>query len=188
LVNINHIRGYSINNYLNFYLSYKLTIDHIPVVYKQFNQINQHQLNTNLYYTLRLERGRPPPSPCPRSSPRPLHLPPCNPTPARAVIPRRPLALIRYPSISPLTLPTLPPTMGSAISDRHIRDLAHPASHDGEPHPRQPACQAWISHNSQRAPPQISPRHPWRCPPPPTPPPRARLPTMLFARAPPFPR
>jgi hypothetical protein len=28
LVNINHIRGYSIKNYLNFNLSYKLTIDH----------------------------------------------------------------------------------------------------------------------------------------------------------------
>jgi hypothetical protein len=48
LVNTNHIRGYSINNYLNFNLSYKLTIDHIPVVYKQFNQINQHQLNTDI--------------------------------------------------------------------------------------------------------------------------------------------
>jgi hypothetical protein len=34
LVNINHIRGYSINKYLNFNLSYKLTIDHIPVVYR----------------------------------------------------------------------------------------------------------------------------------------------------------
>jgi hypothetical protein len=33
LVNINHIRDYSINNYLNFNLSYKLTIDHILVVY-----------------------------------------------------------------------------------------------------------------------------------------------------------
>jgi hypothetical protein len=36
------------NNYLNFNLSYKLTIDHIPVVYKQFNQTNQHQLNTDM--------------------------------------------------------------------------------------------------------------------------------------------
>jgi hypothetical protein len=42
MVNINHIRGYSTNNYLNFNLSYKLTIDHILVVYKQFNQINPH--------------------------------------------------------------------------------------------------------------------------------------------------
>jgi hypothetical protein len=33
LVNINLIRDYSINNYLNFNLSYKLTIDHILVVY-----------------------------------------------------------------------------------------------------------------------------------------------------------
>jgi hypothetical protein len=39
----------------------------------------------HLYYTLRLERGRPPPSPCPRSSPRPHRLPPGNPAPARAV-------------------------------------------------------------------------------------------------------
>ena len=28
MVNINHVIGYSINNYLNFNLSYKLTIDH----------------------------------------------------------------------------------------------------------------------------------------------------------------
>jgi hypothetical protein len=120
-------------------------------------------LSLYLYYTLRLERGRPPPSPCPRSSPRPRRLPPCDPAPPASslpCIPRRPRAPIRYPSISPPTSPTLPPTMGSAISDRHIRDLAHPASHDGEPHPRQPARQAWISRNSQRAPPQISPRHP----------------------------
>jgi hypothetical protein len=40
------MRDYYINNYLNFNLSYKLTIDHILVVYKQFNQTNQHQLNT----------------------------------------------------------------------------------------------------------------------------------------------
>jgi hypothetical protein len=42
--------GYSINNYLNFNLSYKLTINHILVVNndKQFNQTNQHQLNTDL--------------------------------------------------------------------------------------------------------------------------------------------
>ena len=33
LVNINHIRGYSINNYLNFNLSYKLIIDHLLVDY-----------------------------------------------------------------------------------------------------------------------------------------------------------
>jgi hypothetical protein len=42
--------GYSINKYLNFNLSYKLTIDHILVDYndKQFNQTNQHKLNKDL--------------------------------------------------------------------------------------------------------------------------------------------
>jgi hypothetical protein len=35
------MRYYFIINYLNFNLSYKLTIDHILVVYKQFNQTNQ---------------------------------------------------------------------------------------------------------------------------------------------------
>jgi hypothetical protein len=36
------MKGYAINNYLHFNLSYKLTIDHILVVYndKQFNQAN----------------------------------------------------------------------------------------------------------------------------------------------------
>jgi hypothetical protein len=50
LVNINYIRGYSINNYLNFNLSYKLTIDHILVNYndKQINKTNQHKLNIDL--------------------------------------------------------------------------------------------------------------------------------------------
>jgi hypothetical protein len=33
LVTNNHMRGYSINNYLNFNLIYKLTIDHILVDY-----------------------------------------------------------------------------------------------------------------------------------------------------------
>jgi hypothetical protein len=44
------MRGYSINNYLNFNLSYKLAIDHILVVNndKQFNHTNQHQLNKDL--------------------------------------------------------------------------------------------------------------------------------------------
>jgi hypothetical protein len=44
------MRGYSINNYLNLNLSYKLIIDHILVVYndKQFNQTNQHKLNKGL--------------------------------------------------------------------------------------------------------------------------------------------
>jgi hypothetical protein len=44
------MRGYSINNYLNFNLSYKLTIDHILVASndKQINKTNQHKLNRNL--------------------------------------------------------------------------------------------------------------------------------------------
>jgi hypothetical protein len=44
------MRGYSINNDFNFNLSYELTINHILVDYndKQFNQTNQHQLNTDL--------------------------------------------------------------------------------------------------------------------------------------------
>jgi hypothetical protein len=44
------MRGYSINNYLNFNLSYKLTIDHILVDYndKQINKTNQHKLNKDL--------------------------------------------------------------------------------------------------------------------------------------------
>jgi hypothetical protein len=50
MVNINHMRDYSMNNYLKFNLSYKLTIDHILVNYndKQFNKTNQHKLNKNL--------------------------------------------------------------------------------------------------------------------------------------------
>jgi hypothetical protein len=44
------MRGYSINNYLNFNLSHKLTIDHILVDYnaKQINKSNQHELNKDL--------------------------------------------------------------------------------------------------------------------------------------------
>jgi hypothetical protein len=44
------MRDYYINNYLNFNLSYELTIDHFLVVRndKQFNETNQHQLNTDL--------------------------------------------------------------------------------------------------------------------------------------------
>jgi hypothetical protein len=44
------MRGYSINNYLNFNLSYKLTIDHILADYidKQFNHTNQHKLKKSL--------------------------------------------------------------------------------------------------------------------------------------------
>jgi hypothetical protein len=50
LVSINHMRGYSINNYLNFNLSYKLTINYILVDYNdnQINKTNQHKLNINL--------------------------------------------------------------------------------------------------------------------------------------------
>jgi hypothetical protein len=44
------MKGYSINNYLNFNLSCKLTIDHILVYYndKQINKNNQHKLNKYL--------------------------------------------------------------------------------------------------------------------------------------------
>jgi hypothetical protein len=44
------VRDYSINNYLNFNLSYKLTIDHILVDYnsRQINKSNQHELYKDL--------------------------------------------------------------------------------------------------------------------------------------------
>jgi hypothetical protein len=44
------MREYSINNYLNFNLSYKLIIDLILVDYndKQINKTNQHKLNKDL--------------------------------------------------------------------------------------------------------------------------------------------
>jgi hypothetical protein len=44
------MRDYSINNYLNFNLSYELTTDHILEYYndKQFNKTNQHKLNKDL--------------------------------------------------------------------------------------------------------------------------------------------
>jgi hypothetical protein len=49
LVNINHMRGYSINNYLNFNLSYELTIDHILIDNDEhINKTNQHKLNKDL--------------------------------------------------------------------------------------------------------------------------------------------
>jgi hypothetical protein len=50
LVKINHMRGYSVNIYLNFNLSYKLTINYILVDYndKQINKTNQHKLNRDL--------------------------------------------------------------------------------------------------------------------------------------------
>jgi hypothetical protein len=46
------MRGYSLNNYLHFNLSYKLTIDHIMVHYndKHINKTNQHKLNKDLIY------------------------------------------------------------------------------------------------------------------------------------------
>ena len=49
MVNINHIRGYSINNYLNFNLSYKFTINYILVDNDEhINKTNQHKLNKDL--------------------------------------------------------------------------------------------------------------------------------------------
>jgi hypothetical protein len=44
------MRGYSINNYLNFNLSYKLTINYILLDYndKLINKTNQHKLNKDL--------------------------------------------------------------------------------------------------------------------------------------------
>jgi hypothetical protein len=52
LVNIYYMRGYSINNYLDFNLSYKLIIDHILVYYKdkQINKTNRHKLNKSSNY------------------------------------------------------------------------------------------------------------------------------------------
>jgi hypothetical protein len=49
LVNINHMRGYSINNYLNFNLSYEFTINYILVDNDEhINKTNQHKLSTDL--------------------------------------------------------------------------------------------------------------------------------------------
>jgi hypothetical protein len=71
-------------------------------------------VSTNLDYTLRLERGRPPTSPCPRSSPRPRCLPSCNPAPAHAVfLPCNPApARVIFPAShpQPRRLPSLHPT------------------------------------------------------------------------------
>jgi phage-related holin len=52
LVSIDHMRGYCINNYLKFNLSYKLIIDHILVDYKdkQINKTNQLKLNKRSNY------------------------------------------------------------------------------------------------------------------------------------------
>jgi phage-related holin len=52
LVSIDHMRDYSINNYLDFNLSYKLIIDHILVDYKdkQINKTNLHKLNNRSNY------------------------------------------------------------------------------------------------------------------------------------------
>ena len=49
------MRGYSINNYLNFNLSCELTINHILVDYndKHINKTIQHQLNTTLIIKMR---------------------------------------------------------------------------------------------------------------------------------------
>jgi hypothetical protein len=50
LVNIDHMRGYSINNCLNINLSYELTINLILVDYndKPIKMTNQHKLNKDL--------------------------------------------------------------------------------------------------------------------------------------------
>jgi hypothetical protein len=50
LVSIDYMIGYSINNYLDFNLSYKLIIDHILVDYKDkhINKTNRHKLNKDL--------------------------------------------------------------------------------------------------------------------------------------------
>ncbi|AQK45003.1 hypothetical protein ZEAMMB73_Zm00001d025914, partial [Zea mays] len=71
----------------------------------------------NLYYTLRLERGRPPPLPCPRSSPaRAVFLPAIPPPPAR-----RP-----FPSISPSPAPSLPCIPSPSVSPLHTLPSATP--------------------------------------------------------------
>jgi hypothetical protein len=49
LVSINHMRDYSINNYLNFNLIYKFTINYILVDNDEhINKTNQHKLNKDL--------------------------------------------------------------------------------------------------------------------------------------------
>jgi hypothetical protein len=49
LVSINHMRSYSINNYLNFNLSYEFTINYILVDNDEHvNKTNQHELSTDL--------------------------------------------------------------------------------------------------------------------------------------------
>jgi hypothetical protein len=49
LVNINHMRGYSINNYLNFNLSYEFTINYILVDNDEhINNTNQYELSKDL--------------------------------------------------------------------------------------------------------------------------------------------
>jgi hypothetical protein len=49
LVNINHMRSYSINNYLNFNLSYEFTINYILVDNDEhINKTVQHKLNKDL--------------------------------------------------------------------------------------------------------------------------------------------
>jgi hypothetical protein len=49
LVSINPMRGYSINNYLSFNLSYKFTINYILVDNgEHINKTNQHKLIKDL--------------------------------------------------------------------------------------------------------------------------------------------
>ena len=49
LVSVNHMSGYSINNYLNFNLSYKLFIYHSLASNDEYiNETNQPKLNRNL--------------------------------------------------------------------------------------------------------------------------------------------
>jgi hypothetical protein len=46
LVNINHIKGYYINNCLNFNLNYKLTINYILIDNgEHINKTDHHKLN-----------------------------------------------------------------------------------------------------------------------------------------------
>jgi hypothetical protein len=52
LVSINHMRDYSINNYLNFNLIYKFTINYILVDNDELiNKTKQHKLNKDLIIT-----------------------------------------------------------------------------------------------------------------------------------------
>ena len=49
LVSIDHMRDYSINNYLNFNISYKFTINYILANNDEhINKTNQHELSKDL--------------------------------------------------------------------------------------------------------------------------------------------